>query len=249
MLEYTLTPIGVIHSCFKEKFGIPRQPGLATEARAELELLPPYDREEALRGLEQFSHVWIVFVFHDTLRTQWKPTVRPPRLGGNQRLGVFATRSTFRPNPIGLSAVELVGWGREQGRLLLHLKGIDLMEGTPVLDIKPYLPYADSLPDASAGYAADAPVAALDVVFTEQAMTACLEHQARNYPRLRQLIEQVLSADPRPAYFNTTSHTRSFGMKLLDFDLRWEMDGDKVVVTGLIGSPATGDLSEIENAV
>lgn len=226
-------PIGVIHSCFKEKFGIPRQPGLATEARATLELLPPYDRDEALRGIEQFSHVWVVFVFHATMRTAWKPTVRPPRLGGNQRMGVFATRSTFRPNPIGMSVVELVGWGREQGRLMLQLKGVDLMDGTPVLDIKPYLPYADSLPEATAGYAAEPPPARMDVGFTESALAQCRACAAGGYPQLQLLIEQVLGADPRPAYFNDKPGKREFGMRLLDFDLHWVVEDSRVLVTAL----------------
>ena len=154
---FTFAPIGVIHSCFKEKFGIPRQPGLVPAARAVLELLPPYNRAEAVRGLEGFSHIWVSFVFHACLDAPWKPTVRPPRLGGNRRLGVFATRSTHRPNPIGLSAVELERIETGPGRVLLHLKGADLMDGTPVLDIKPYLPYSDVIPGATGGFAAEAP--------------------------------------------------------------------------------------------
>lgn len=232
--EYAMRPIGVIHSCFKEKFGIPRQPGLASEARATLEMLPPYDRDVALRGIEQFSHVWVVFVFHATMRDAWKPTVRPPRLGGNQRLGVFATRSTFRPNPIGLSVVALEGWSRERDTLVLRLKGVDLMDGTPVLDIKPYLPYADSLPGASAGYAAEPPPSPIQVSFTEAALRECLARESAGYPQLRVLIEQVLGADPRPAYFNDKPGKREFGMRLLDFDLKWVMDEEGgVLVTAL----------------
>jgi tRNA (adenine37-N6)-methyltransferase len=140
------TPIGIVHSPFKEKFGVPRQPGIATAARATLELLPPYDREEALEGLSGFSHVWLVFVFHATAAQGWQPSVRPPRLGGNVRVGVFASRSMFRPNPIGLSVVELEGYGREDGRLVLHVKGADLIDGTPVLDIKPYIPTRTASP-------------------------------------------------------------------------------------------------------
>lgn len=243
-MDYHFSPIGIIRSCFKEKFGIPRQPGLASDARATLELLPPYDREEALRGLEQFSHLWVIFVFHGTMREQWKPTVRPPRLGGNQRLGVFATRSTFRPNPIGLSAVELEGWDREEGRLVLHLKGIDLMDGTPVLDIKPYLPYADNLVHASAGYAAEPPPARLEVVFTPEALTACQSREANGYPQLQRLIEQVLGADPRPAYYQGKPGKSSFGMRLLDFDLRWEMrEGSLVCVTALLEHDPSASLA------
>ena len=162
---FSFEPVGVIHSCFKEKFGIPRQPGLAPDARAVLELLPPYNRAEAVRGLEGFSHVWLSFIFHACLGEPWKPTVRPPRLGGNRRLGVFATRSTHRPNPIGLSAVELEKIEAAPGRVLLHLKGVDLLDGTPVLDIKPYLPYSDNIPGALGGFAPEMPAAPFEVSF------------------------------------------------------------------------------------
>lgn len=226
-------PIGLIHSPFKEKFGVPRQPGIASAAWAELELLPPYDREEALVGLEGFSHLWVVFVFHTTAGRGWRPTVRPPRLGGNARVGVFASRSTHRPNPIGLSAVRLEGWGREDGRLLLHLRGADLVDGTPVLDIKPYLPYADSIPQARGGFAGQAPAARLRVVFTETALAA-VQARSAAYPELKALIEQVLAADPRPAYRQGRESARRYGLRLLDFDLRWRVEGDEVVVEELV---------------
>ncbi len=144
---FRFAPIGIVRSCFREKFGIPRQPGLAPAARATLELLPPHNQPAAVRGLEDFSHVWLVFVFHGVPASRWQPTVRPPRLGGNRRLGVFATRSPFRPNPIGLSVVALDRIVTGQGRVALHLSGVDVLDGTPVLDIKPYLPYADRVPD------------------------------------------------------------------------------------------------------
>jgi len=143
---FTFAPIGVIHSCFKEKFGIPRQPGLVPAARAVLELLPPYNRQRRCAGWRVFSHIWVSFVFHACWTSRGNRPVRPPRLGGNRRLGVFATRSTHRPNPIGLSAVELERIETGSGQVLLHLKGADLMDGTPVLDIKPYLPYSDVIP-------------------------------------------------------------------------------------------------------
>lgn len=231
-MNFTLTPIGIIHSPFKEKFGVPRQPGIATAARATLELLPPYDREEALEGLGGFSHVWIVFVFHATAAQGWQPTVRPPRLGGNARVGVFASRSTFRPNPLGLSVVELEGFGREDGKLVLHIKGVDLLDGTPVLDIKPYVPYADSLPDARGGFAGSAPEARLAVQFTAAA-EAQLAARELEHPQLRELINQVLGADPRPAYRDDETTGRIYGMRLFDFDLRWRMEGNSAVVVEL----------------
>ena len=141
-----LTPIGTIESCFKEKFGVPRQPGLAPAARASLILQPPYNRPEALAGLEAFSHIWLVYLFHAIEKGKWKPTVRPPRLGGNRRTGVFATRSNFRPNPIGLSAVKLENIVTRGPDIRLELSGVDLLDGTPVLDIKPYIDGVDQPP-------------------------------------------------------------------------------------------------------
>ena len=239
-MNFTFTPIGIIHSPFKEKFGVPRQPGIAPAARAMLELLPPYDRDEALEGLAGFSHVWIVFVFHATAAQGWNPTVRPPRLGGNVRVGVFASRSTFRPNPIGLSVVELAGFGREDGKLVLHLRGADLIDGTPVLDIKPYVPYVDSIPNATGGFAAGAPEVRLAVRFTPEAEAqvaareVCSPHQhPHQHPQLRELITQVLGADPRPAYREDESADRVYGMRLLDFDLRWRIEDACAVVVEL----------------
>ncbi|MEW5757292.1 MAG: tRNA (N6-threonylcarbamoyladenosine(37)-N6)-methyltransferase TrmO [Pseudomonadota bacterium] len=233
MESITLRPIGVIRSVFKEKFGIPRQPGLVDEARATLEILPPYNRPEAFRGLEAFSHVWIVFVFHECVREAWKPTVRPPRLGGNQRLGVFATRSTFRPNPIGLSPVRLERIEHAGEAVRLHLSGVDLLDGTPVLDIKPYLPYADAIAEARGGFAEDAPAAKLTVAFTPAAREKCAALETA-YPGLQLLIEQVLAADPRPAYSGAGQGERVYGIKLLDFDLRFKIEGATAVVLDLV---------------
>lgn len=223
---FTFRAIGTIHSPFKEKFGIPRQPGLMPAAEARLELLPPYDRDEALRGLEMFSHLWVIFVFHGIGRSEWRPTVRPPRLGGNERLGVFATRATHRPNPIGMSVVELAGIVREQGRLFLELRNIDLMDGTPVLDIKPYIGYADALPDARCGYAAEPPPQ-LAVRFSPQAQQRCATHSAR-YPQLAAVIEQMLRLDPRPPYQHQPG--RVYGVHLFDFNVLWHVDGGEIVV-------------------
>jgi len=220
-VEFTFRAVGVIHSCFKEKFGIPRQPGLVPDARAVLELFPPYSRSEALRGLEDFSHLWLVFVFHDCPDTPQQTTVRPPRLGGNRRLGVFATRGTHRPNPIGLSVVELNGIRRERGRWLLDLKGADLLDGTPILDIKPYLPYADCLSTARGGFADAAPEPSLAVDFSLEALVQCRELEAGR-PGLQALIEQILGYDPRPAYRKNQESSRIYGLRLFDRDVRWQ---------------------------
>ncbi len=227
---FTLAPIGLIHSCFGEKFGIPRQAGLAPAARATLELLPPYAAPETVRGLEEFSHLWLIFVFHGIPDGQWQPTVRPPRLGGRQRLGVFATRSPFRPNPIGLSVVKLERIVINRGRVTLHLAGIDLLDGTPVLDIKPYLPYADSLPDAIGGFASQAPDASLIVAFSPAADAVCAAWPGGG---LRELIVQVLSQDPRPAYEQTAGSSQCYGMRLHDRDVQWEMRDGIAYVTAI----------------
>jgi tRNA-Thr(GGU) m(6)t(6)A37 methyltransferase TsaA len=233
--RFCFEPIGYISSCFKEKFGIPRQSGLIPEARGVLEILPPYNRPEAFRELADYSHIWLSFVFHANGRTDWKPTVRPPRLGGNQRVGVFASRSPFRPNPIGLSVVQLERLALEPNRVALHLGGLDLLDGTPVLDIKPYLPYADALPEARSGYAPEAPSSetAVEIHFSstaEQALGALPEQQAHE---LRRLIRQMLALDPRPGYRRGEREERRYGTRLFDFDLQWEITGQRLTVVAL----------------
>ncbi|MCC9000726.1 MAG: tRNA (N6-threonylcarbamoyladenosine(37)-N6)-methyltransferase TrmO [Candidatus Contendobacter sp.] len=217
---FQFAPIGFIHSCFRQKFGIPRQPGLVPAARATLELLPPYAQPEAVRGLEGFSHLWLLFVFHGVPVGRWQPTVRPPRLGGNQRLGVFATRSTFRPNPIGLSAVALERIERRQGQIVLHLAGVDMLDETPVLDIKPYLPYADCIVDAIGGFAGAAPALLPAVEFSPTAAAFCAAWPNGD---LRELIAQILRQDPRPAYQQAACALRQYGMTLYDCDVQWEV--------------------------
>ncbi len=221
-MHYNFNTIGIVHSCFKDKFGVPRQPGLVKGARGEIELFPPYDRAEAVVGLEAFSHLWITFVFHHCLEDNVRLAVRPPRLGGNKKLGVFATRATHRPNPIGLSVVALEEVFQHEGRTRLRLSGLDLVEGTPVLDIKPYLPYADAVPGANAGYAQEAPVATLKVSFSPAAQAACHQHEQR-WPELADLIDSVISLDPRPAYRRGAEHERIFGICLYDLDVRWRV--------------------------
>jgi tRNA-Thr(GGU) m(6)t(6)A37 methyltransferase TsaA len=232
-MAFEFEPIGIIHSCFKEKFGIPRQAPLVPAARASLELLPPYNRPEALKGLEDISHLWVLFLFHQCLRDEWKPTVRPPRLGGNRRLGVFASRSPFRPNPLGMSAVELLSIEHTDNRLQLHLRGVDMMDGTPVLDIKPYVPYADSLPSAKSGFAPLAPEPTQRVRFSEAAeeFLNSLEEAEADY--LRRLTIQVLEQDPRPAYLVNDVQRTSFGMHLCEYNLRWTLDGEYTRVTAI----------------
>jgi len=230
-MNYSLSPIGIIHSPFKEKFGIPRQPLLVPEAKATLELLIPYNSVDVVTGLEGFSHVWLTFIFHQTMRDRWQPRVRPPRLGGNRRVGVFASRSPFRPNPIGLSVVALDGISIENGKVELLLSGVDLLDGTPVLDIKPYLPYVDSIPDAKSGYASEPPQASKSVLFSKKAETQL--QQRDDGVELKRLIVKLLECDPRPAYKNEPQPDRIYGMRLYDFDLKWRVMDDEVEVVEL----------------
>lgn len=230
-MKYEIETIGIIRSPYKEKFGIPRQPGLIEEAKAELVIAPPYNRPEAVVGLDGYSHIWVHFIFHQALGREWRPTVRPPRLGGNKRVGVFASRSPFRPNPIGLSVVRLEGVRCEKGEVILDLSGIDLLDGTPVIDIKPYVTYVDSVPDARSGFAPVEPAVQFKVVFTEQARR---QLEAKKNPvQLESFIIHLLETDPRPAYSGEPEPGRVYGIRLYDFDLRWEITGDRIVVREL----------------
>ena len=222
MSDFQFAQIGVIRSPYKEKFAVPRQPGLVKNGGGELHLLPPYNQAEAVRGLENFSHLWVLFVFHQTMEGGWRPTVRPPRLGGNARMGVFATRSTFRPNPIGMSLVELKGIHCQKERVVLELGSLDLVDGTPVVDIKPYLPFAEALPEASASYAQQAPQAEVAVSFTPETEVRLLELEKR-YPRLKVFISEVLAQDPRPAYRKEEDPGKTYAVWLLDFNVRWRV--------------------------
>ncbi|MEX6501097.1 tRNA (N6-threonylcarbamoyladenosine(37)-N6)-methyltransferase TrmO [Pseudomonas zhanjiangensis] len=214
-MPYSVSPIGFVRSCFKEKFAIPRQPQLAPAARGVLELLAPFDTGEAVQGLEQVSHVWLLFLFHQALEDKPRLKVRPPRLGGNQSLGVFASRATHRPNGIGQSVVKLDRV--EAGRL--WLSGIDLLDGTPVLDIKPYVPYADSVPTAYNRIADSAP-AAIAVDWQDKALQQARAHGLRLNEPLTELIEQCLAQDPRPAY-QQPQPERRYGASFWDVDVRW----------------------------
>lgn len=238
-MEFTFPTIGIIHSCFKEKFGIPRQPGLAPLAAAELELLPPYDDPAALDGLEGCSHIWVQFVFHANSRNEWKPKVKPPRLGGNKSLGVFATRSPTRPAPIGLSVVKLDGVVERDGKLLLQLSGIDLLDGTPVLDIKPYVPYVDLVPAAINSFANAAPQL-ISVEFSHETASFCSDYRQKTQIDLVSLIRQILQQDPRPQY-QQPEPERIYGMKLLDLDVHWQyperQGGHHILVCGIDSIP------------
>lgn len=214
-MPHSVRPVGILRSCFKEKFAIPRQPQLAPAARGVLELLPPFDDGAAVAGLEQVSHVWLLFLFHQALEDSPRLKVRPPRLGGNRALGVFATRATHRPNGIGQSVVKLERV--EAGRL--HLSGIDLLDGTPVLDIKPYVPYADRVPEARNAIA-DAAPPAIAVDWEGTALEQARAQALRLDEPVIELIEQCLAQDPRPAY-QTPTPERRYGVRFWDLQVRW----------------------------
>lgn len=230
-MHSTFHHIGLIHSPYKEKFAVPRQPGLVNCAKAELEILAPYNDINAFSGLEAFSHLWLIFLFHKnpTKDNNWSPTVRPPRLGGNERMGVFATRSPFRPNPIGLSQVRYHGLKQIGGKIFLQLSEIDLVDGTPIIDIKPYIPYADSNPAALAGFAQEKPESIMDVQFSIFALQKVQQVSTR-YPELHQLIKEVLQQDPRPAYKKNKVDSKVYAVHLSDFNISWRNDDSTVTV-------------------
>lgn len=212
----TLDPIGTVRTCFGGKFGAPRQPGLCPSAWGELVFHDAYRSHDAIRGIDGFSHLWLIFGFHETQGKGWKPTVRPPRLGGNRRVGVFASRSPFRPNGLGLSLVRLEGvdTGARDGPVL-RLGGVDLLDGTPVYDIKPYLPYAEAVPDAAAGFAkANIPRLEIEIA----------AHVVQTFGRLpvrtQAVIREALALDPRPAV-RVDDSARVFGALLCGWNVRF----------------------------
>jgi tRNA-Thr(GGU) m(6)t(6)A37 methyltransferase TsaA len=233
-MRFEFEPIGLCRSPYTDKFGIPRQPRLVTDAEARIELLPPYDREEAFDGLEGFSHVWLLFVFHqDCLQASWRAQVRPPRLGGRDKVGVFASRAPYRPNPIGISAVAQHGLERQGKQLMLRVAGADLLDGTPILDIKPYVPYADAIPDAEGGFANARPQARFQVNFSELTQRQIAEQDADGRRRLRELIEQVIAQDPRPGYMDRYPERREFALQLYDLEIQWRIDAERALVTSV----------------
>ena len=217
--------IGHIKTDFKEKFGIPRQSGLVKESTGQILFEKEYNVPEAFRGLEDFSHIWVLWQFSEAVRDSFTPTVRPPLLGGNKRMGVFATRSPFRPNSIGLSALKLDKVEiTEKDGVILHVSGADLLDGTPIYDIKPYLPYADSIPDAVGGFTESLEERHLDVDFPEELLSRVSEDK-------RSSLIAVLAADPRPSYQNDPE--RVYGMSFADYEVKFKVEGKKLRVTSI----------------
>ncbi|ELO1778009.1 tRNA (N6-threonylcarbamoyladenosine(37)-N6)-methyltransferase TrmO [Vibrio fluvialis] len=227
---YTIEPIAVIESPYKEKFAVPRQPRLVPSATARVKLLGESNCPEAVRGIEQFSHLWLLFLFDQNLQAGWKPTVRPPRLGGNERIGVLASRSTFRPNAIGMSAVELRGVSKQGDQIYLDLGSVDLVDGTPIIDIKPYIPYSDSIADAQGGYAEAEPEQA-EVTFSAAALETL---QRLPDGQVQQaVIGEVLAQDPRPAYKKNKPDMKEYAVNLYDLNVKFMVNGNLVTVTAI----------------
>ena len=226
MDNITVHPIARMRSDFPTKFGIPRQAGLADELRSTVVFEPEYRNPDTLRGIEGFSHLWIIWQFSEAVRDEWSPTVRPPRLGGNTRMGVFATRSPFRPNSLGLSCVKLLGVEHTKDNgTVLHVGGADLMDGTPIFDIKPYIPYSDCHPDALGGFTDTAGDFLLDVDFPPVLLEKLPESK-------RQAAVQVLSHDPRPSYQRKSG--RVYGLSFAGFDIRFTVEDDRLTVREVI---------------
>lgn len=223
--------IAHIHSDFPTKFGIPRQSGLVESLKAKIVFEPEYRNSDALRGMEEYSHLWLIWEFSEAKRDTWSPTVRPPRLGGNKRMGVFATRSPFRPNPIGLSCVKLeaIDFATENGPVII-VSGADLLDGTPIYDIKPYLPFADSRPDAIGGFA--------DTVKGDQLQVQCSEEIILQIPKQhRQAVIDILAQDPRPHY--QQDPTRIYGMEYANMEIKFRVEDTTLVVCEIIRKEET----------
>lgn len=220
-MDYTVKPIAHIKSDFPTKFGIPRQAGIVDTLEAVVVFEPEYRNPDALRGIEGFSHLWLIWQFSEAVRDTWSPTVRPPRLGGNTRLGVFATRSPFRPNALGLSCVKLVRVEESDMGTVLRVAGADLMDGTPIYDIKPYIPYADCHPDALSGFAPDS---------GKKLSVSIAEDIERKIPSEKlPAVIGVLENDPRPRYQNDPD--RIYTMEFADFEISFKVNGEKLTVT------------------
>lgn len=221
--KFIVAPVAHIKNPYKEKFGVPRQSGLAPSVKSEIVFCKEYRDENALRGIEQYSHIWLIWGFSEN-GEEWSPTVRPPRLGGNKRVGVFATRSPFRPNHLGLSCVKLENVKKTDDGMVLVVSGADLVDNTPVYDIKPYLPYVDSIPDALGGFSEAHKNDFVTVDFSENIKTLL------NGDQLKELTE-LLSLDPRPSY--QADENRVYGFRYENFDIKFKCDGVKITVTDI----------------
>ena len=228
--QHTIDVIGHVRSPFKEKFGLPRQPGQISSAHSQIVMEPSYSDPAAFRELEGYSHVWLSFIFHQSSEKAWKPTVRPPRLGGNTRVGVFASRSPFRPNHLGLSVVELFGYEKVGSNMVITIACPDLVDGTPIVDIKPYLAYVDAVNPPKSGYAETPPKKRLSVELSADANSDLVSLQDQAPKELHSLILETIALDPRPAY-KTELDTKTYTFKLYDYEVSFKVDCDHAIVT------------------
>ena len=224
--KMTIKPIAHIHCDYKSKFGIPRQSGLIESVPAKIIFLPEYRNPDAFRGLEGYSHLWLLWQFSEAVRDGWTPTVRPPRLGGNKRMGVFATRSPYRPNPIGLSSVKIISIKLDTPKgPIIEISGADLLDGTPIYDIKPYLAYTDSHPEASSGFALTSGAPKFDVEISNELLIKIPEIH-------RQSIFDILAEDPRPGYQEDSK--RIYVLEYADFEIAFRAENKKIIVEDII---------------
>lgn len=229
-MPFTFETIGIVHSCYKDKFAIPRQARLVNASTASIELIAPYNDLEITRGLADFSHLWLSFIFHRHVDKGWNTTVKPPRLDGKQRFGVFATRASFRPNPIGLSLVEMASIEQQGGKIFIHVKGADLLDQTPLIDIKPYVPYTDSIADAKGGFTDQIIEHKLHVSFSAEAEIDCKKATLK-YSQIREFIGQLLGLDHRAYYYKKID--KIYSTRVYDYDLKWTIDKHEVNVISL----------------
>lgn len=226
---FPIQAIGKVKSPFDEKFAVPRQPGLTPSIISEVHVSQPFGTREAFAGIEGFSHIWLIFSFHQNLEQGWKAQVRPPRLGGNDKMGVFATRSSFRPNGLGMSVVKLIDIEFTRGSAILSVVGLDVVNGTPIFDIKPYIAYTDALPEAQSGYA-PSPPDTREVHFTEQAILQLTRLTPETDLRQRQIAE-ALAQDPRPAYRKSkTVDSNEYGVGFAGLNFKWRVENHKIYV-------------------
>lgn len=229
-MNFTFEAIGIVHSCYKEKFAIPRQAGLVSSATAYIEFFKPYNHPDMFKGLEGFSHIWLSFVFDQHLNKGFNNLVSPPMLNGTEQFGVFATRSPYRPNPIGLSVVKLEQIQFREDSIFLHIKGADILDKTPILDIKPYIQYADSIENTDNGFTSNIKENEFTIYFSAHVDTQIIKAK-KHIPDIRQFIEQLLSQDPRPHY--NKSFKTHYCTKVYQYDLHWKINSKDIEVLSL----------------
>lgn len=227
--DFQVQAIGLVKSPYKEKFAVPRQPGLANSIVSVIEFFDAFAAPDFFTDIDEHSHLWVLFLFHQNIAKGWSAKVRPPRMGGNKKVGVFATRSSFRPNAVGMSAAKLLEVKNSGGKISLVLQGLDLVDDTPVVDIKPYIPYSDAVADAVSNLAPAEP-ATVDVCFSSEAKNT-LHEEHQHFPKLERQLREILSQDPRPAYKKRKEDSKEYGVRLFCFNILWMLKDNCLTVT------------------